>query len=507
MSAEPAAAAGDSILRGGAWTAISGVLPQLYTLLISVAAARILGPDDFGRQSFIAFTGVTIQMVLTIGLGIAVSRSVAEALGRGEPGAARGIVGWALRLQVLGALAGGGILVAAGLLGSSPSSAWVLAGAATAFAIVQSVPAAALAGAHRFRDAAVVGLTTGAVTVPVIIAVLAADGGIVGMFAVEAAVALINLVWIARLTRRAFSGPVSVRVPSIERAAVRFSAITTLGVLVSLVVWKRSEFFFLAHYSSDAEIALYSIAFAVVGAVTVLPERVTVMATPMFARMRGAGDERGIRDGFARTTRLLLLAVLPLAAGIAAVGPAFLELVYGSEYEDIGPIVVILAAGLPFAAITFTANSLLAALDDATRPLIAGAAAAVVNVALAFALIPGMDAVGAAWANVGGQLAAAGAVVWPAARAAGGLEWRPAELLRGVLAAGGSGVAAWAVVQLVGGVGGVVLGIAVGVAVFGALAAGLRVLAADDAAWADAVGGHLLGGRAGVLIRRAARRG
>jgi hypothetical protein len=54
---------------------------------------------------------------------------------------------------------------------------------------------------------------------------------------------------------------------------------------------------------------------------------------------------------------------------------------------------------------------------------------------------------------------------------------------------------------------GVVLGVPAGVLVFGALAAGLRVLAADDAAWADEVAGHLAGGRAGALIRRFARPG
>ncbi len=512
MTPEPAAvhAEGDSILRGGAWTTFSGFLPQVYTLLISIAAARVLGPDEFGRQSYIAFAGITVHMVLTAGLGIALTRSVAEALGRGEPARARGLVAWTLRIQTRRPRSSAAASWwPPACSAPSPSAAWIVAGAAAAIAIVQSVPAGALVGAHRFRDAAVVGLVTGAITVPIMVAVLAAGGGIVGMFAVEAIVAAVNLVWIGSVATRHFRrlAPRSEPAPDLERAALKFAGLTTIGALLTFVVWKRSEFFFLAHYSADSQIALYSIAFAVVTAVVVLPERLAIVATPVFARLKGADDAVGIREGFGRTLRLMVLAMLPLAAGIVAVGPLFLELIYGDEYADVGPVLIILAAGLPFSAVSVASTSVLAGLEDAINPLIAGAVAACVNVVLAFALIPDMDAVGAALANVGGQLAAAATIVIPAIRAAGGLEWRSGPVLRGAVAAIASGASARAFVELLGGVPGLILGILAGVVVFGLLAVGLRVLSRDDAVWADTNLGHLLGGRVGSVVRRAGGRG
>ena len=202
------------------------------------------------------------------------------------------------------------------------------------------------------------------------VAVLAAGGGIVGMFAVEGAVAIVNLAWIGTVASRHFRrlAAKSEPAPDLERAALRFAGLTTIGALLTFVVWKRSEFFFLAHYSSDAQIALYSIAFAVVTAVVVLPERLAIVATPVFARLRGAEDAVGIREGFGRTLRLMVLAMLPLAAGIVAVGPLFLELIYGDEYADVGPVLMILAAGLPFSAVSVASTSLLAGLEDAVRP-------------------------------------------------------------------------------------------------------------------------------------------
>src|SRR5687767_7194859 len=99
---------GATVMRGGAWTAASHVLPQLYAVAVSIAAARFLGPSDFGRQSFIAFVALSAHLVLTSGIALALMRSVAEALGRQRPDEARGLIAWAWRIQSLAALLGGG---------------------------------------------------------------------------------------------------------------------------------------------------------------------------------------------------------------------------------------------------------------------------------------------------------------------------------------------------------------------------------------------------------------
>ena len=103
-------------MRGGAWTALGHVVPQLYVVAISIAGARFLGPSDFGRQSFIAFVSLSVLLVLTSGIGLALMRTVAEALGRERPDEALGMVRWAWRLQFVGAALGGG-----GLWSSPPS--------------------------------------------------------------------------------------------------------------------------------------------------------------------------------------------------------------------------------------------------------------------------------------------------------------------------------------------------------------------------------------------------
>ena len=270
------------------------------------------------------------------------------------------------------------------------------------------------------------------------------------------------------LTRRALRGlpPRVAAAPALRRRALRFAGWTTLSALVSLVVWRRSEFIFLAHYSSDAQIGLYSIAFAMVIALAALPERLSSVLVSAFATLQGASAGDRIRSGFSRSLRLLLIVSLPLTAGAAAVGPALLEVIYGAEYREAGTVLIILVVVIPFLAVSSVSSSLMSGLDDARTPLVAGMFAAAVNIALAFLLIPAFDASGAAAANAGAQVAATAALYAGARRFSGPVDWQAASLVRCALAAVGCAVASRAVVEMLGGVAGVSLAIVVGSATF-----------------------------------------
>ena len=102
-------------------------------------------------------------------------------------------------------------------------------------------------------------------TVPLTFVVLEAGGGITGLFALEATAVFANLVWTSALARR-----LAARLPDARARAARTAAplhrpspaSTSVIVIIQFVVWRRSELFVLQHYSTDAQIAFYSIAFA-----------------------------------------------------------------------------------------------------------------------------------------------------------------------------------------------------------------------------------------------------
>lgn len=497
-----AATSSRALVAGGLWSTAARVIPQLYTLVILVAAARFLGADRLGRQSFIAFVELSVIMLATAGLPTALMRYIGETLGRGDARSVGGLVAWAWRIEAVAAAVGGGILVAASLLGADPAAAWILAAVAAAMGILHTVPSALLIGAQRWREAALAGLVIGTVATPATVAVLALGGGITGMFAVEAAASALVLLWTAMLARRAVFQLAPRRAPAgeLRGKVVRYAGFASLGVVLTFVVWRRSEFFFLERYSTYTQIALYSIAFSFVNALSRLFEAVIAVVTPAVATLYGAGELDRIRSGYGRAIRLLALATFPVTGVVIAVGPTLLRLL-GSDFAGTGQILVLMMLTFPIVPLVKTGNGLLHGLGRIRVILVVGAFAAAVNVALDVLLIPPYEAVGAALANGGAQLAAGIPVLVYTSRILGGLDWAPAFLLRGLVASAGAGLAAWGGVAAAGGAPGVGLGTLAGVAVFAILAPVVRFLPPADATWLDDVVGARLGGKVGRAVR------
>jgi O-antigen/teichoic acid export membrane protein len=503
-----AATTGGSLLVGGLWSGASRLIPQLYTLAVSVAAARFLGADGFGRQSYIAFVELSVIMLFTGGVPIALMRYVGETLGRGRAGAVHSLLWWAWRIEAVVAVAGGGLLVAAALLGADPRSAWLLAALACALGVLHTVPSSVLIGAQRWREASIVGLVSGAFATGATVVVLAAGGGITGMFAVEVAASAVNLAWTSVLARRLVTEIAPVREPAgdVESLVLRYAGLASIGVVLTFVVWRRSEFFFLERYSTDAQIALYSIAFAVVTALGRIFEAIATVVSPAVATLLGAGQTDRIRVGYGRAFRLLVVVSLPITAIGLALGPTALRLLYGGEFAGTGPVLVLMLLTFPVVALVRTSNALLHGLGRLRFLLTAGFVAAVANIGLAFLLVPRHDAVGAAIANGCAQLAVAVPVLVYATRITGPLRWDAPVLLRAALASAGAGLAGWAGVALVDGALGLALGSALAAGALALLATALRVVPAEDAAWLEAAAGDRLGGVFGRVCRLCAER-
>src|SRR3954468_19298458 len=303
---------GRSVLSGGLWYVASYSIPQGYTLVISIVAARFLGPHGMGRQSFIAFVSITTTSVLAGSMYAAVMRHIGETAGRDRTELLPGLLRWAWRIEGVAALLGGGTLAAAAALGAWPQGAWACAGVATAAGILHSVPTAVLIGLQQFRRAAVVGLTTGFAGTVAVTLVLWQGGGITGMFATEAVIGVLNLLWTGTLARRTLAAversaeeeeaaPGALR--DLRRRVGHYALLSSVALFLELIVGTRSEFFFLNHYSGNEQIAFYSIAFSAVAGLRLVPKALGSSIAPAFATLFGAGSSERIRAGHSRSTR------------------------------------------------------------------------------------------------------------------------------------------------------------------------------------------------------------
>ncbi|HEY6759982.1 MAG TPA: polysaccharide biosynthesis C-terminal domain-containing protein [Baekduia sp.] len=474
-----------TVMAGGAWSLLLATVPPLQTLLISVAAARLLGAEDFGRQSFIAFISVSCVSVFAARVPAALARFGAEYLGAGQGGKVLTLLRWTWRAQILaGAVAAAGF-VAAAVFGAEPSDAWVLAGLGTWVAAVQAAPSSFLVAAQRWRDMALPGLLTTVAALVVVVAVLELGGGIAGYFAVELAVVVVNLVWTQRLAAR-----LQTRLPAAEplepdrlRELRSFMKASTFFAVIEFVVLSRSEVLFLSHFSGPVEVGYYSVAFAAAAAAARVPAMITGVAMPAVATLHGAGESERIRAGFWRATRLLIALCPTLVVAAAVLGTDLLGLVYGPEFHPAEPVLVILLAPSILLPIAGMADAVLWILGRIRFLVLWGTAAAVVNIVLALALIPWLDAIGAGIVNVVAQLVAGVPALWLAGRILAPSSV-PVWLLRNsIVVAVVCGVAALAPMLLLGGVGGLVAGGALAGVALWLICGALPIVEAGDGAW------------------------
>ena len=185
-----------------------------------------------------------------------------------------------------------------------------------------------------------------------------------------------------------------------------------------------------------------------------------------------------------------------------ALGPALLRVVYGPEFEATSQVLLIMLLPFPLLPLVSLSRSVLAGLGRLRVPLVIETAAAVLNIALAFLLVSGHGAVGAAVANVAAQTMGAALVLAYSLSAVGAPQWRPLALWRAAIAAAAAGLAGWAGVSLLPDGPGLVVGSIAAAVVFAGLAVALRILPREDAVWLDEHAGERLGGLVGAFCRR-----
>ena len=474
---------------GSLWAFAVALLPPLYTFATSVTVARFLGAAGLGRITFIGFVQSTLGVVLVMGLPLSIMRHVGEARGSGHSGRIRPLIRSLARPVVGLALLGSVSLAMVGLLGGEPRYAWVLAGIACAGGVLQAIPSAVLVGIQRWRDAYIVGLSSGAVALAAKVVVLVAGGGITWLFAIDAVIVTINLLGTSLIAHRATRRilPADEPVGDLPRRVWRFASIAAVGVFINFVVYRRTEVFFLERFSTDTQVALYSVPFSLVETLILLPKTVGTVIAPAVATLFGAGRHDRIASGFNRALRIVLPLSFFATAGAVALGPTFIRLLYGSEFDRSGTVLVILISTLPFVPLMAVSASVLLGIGKQWVPIGIGAVAALCNIGLDLWLIPSYDAIGAAVANTGAQIVGSLPLAFYASKCVGSTLAIGPLVRAGVGAALAGGVTAAVVTELPP-VAAVPAGAATFILVALPAALVLRVVSSDDRAWLQAVG-------------------
>lgn len=429
--------AGPMALRGGALRVGSYVLGMLLALVSAPLVIRHLGQDGFGHY-VTALSIATIAIGLTeAGVNTIALREYASRSGTERDAAMASMLGIRMLLSAVGLIAAVAFAAGAGYEGA------IVAGTAVAvlgmaIQVVQTLLTVPLQGAMRFASVAAVELLRNAIATVLIVVLVLAGAGIVPLLAVLAPASLIGLVVTARLVRGLMPLRPQMRVATygpLLRETFPFAiaiALSSVYFRVTVVVTSLS--------ATALQTGYFSTSFRVVEILIALPVLVIGPAYPIITRAYRDDPER-----FAHAIRRMFELSVIAGVGIALLlmlGARFAtDVLGGPEAAPAAPILRVQGLAVMGTFVAVACGFPLLAMGRYRPLLVANALGLVVTLIAALALVPSLEAEGAAIATVAAEFALAVATVAALIRARPELRL-PLRAIPIALAAGGAGVGA-----------------------------------------------------------------
>jgi O-antigen/teichoic acid export membrane protein len=404
-----------TIARNTGWYGLENIISALVTLFTSIAIARTLGPSKMGYIIYVAWIASVVASLGGLGIPATTQKYMAEFLGMGDRGTARHIYFRTLWFQaVLATVATAGIIVWS--LSDAPHGykiASVLVVLSIWPSMVNSIPAQANVATEelsRNLPASVISIFT---FFAAILATVIFNWGIIGVGASVFLTRFVDCtVRIIPTTKRVLEWEkLHINPPELSKRMVTFAWQSVASMIVTIIVWDRSEFFLLKHLSTDIkQIAYYSVAFS-------MAERLLISST-VFGSATGATifaqygrDKSRLPAITASSFRYLALSSIPLHFIAASLAFPALMILYGNQYSGAAAVVTIAPLLCLPKAFIGPVQNLLQSCERQSYVIFATVLAGVIDLSVAWLLIPHHGAVGACIGSGAAQITAVG-LMW-----------------------------------------------------------------------------------------------
>lgn len=386
------------MIRNIAFNALAVAAGAAAPLFAAVLVARALAPAQVGMYGLLTWILTLGIGVATLGMPTAIARYVAEF--EGDKRLAAGLLRHVLRRRTSIAAIVAVVAMGVGWWMTGNWSLAVAAGAAVVPAVISILCQHVYRGQQRFKALAGRQLIIAIVNLLFVALVLQQGWGLTGLAVVLATLAGVStLIYLRGISLSASPVPHSV--------LSRFGALgrsLSLLAIIDLVVWHRSEVFFLGALRPADDVAMYTLPFALVGAMMLVPGSIGGVLLPRIASAPGNRALGGLV--YAQGMRYLSVAALPLAVGTVLFAEPLIRFLFGPAYDSaVNPLRIISITSA--VTVIASAGSAVLVAEEATSFMVRwGAVAAVANIVLALLLIPSLGATGAALANGGAQILA-----------------------------------------------------------------------------------------------------
>lgn len=406
-----------TIAKNTGWYGLENAINSILTVFTSIAVARTLGPAKMGYIVYVTWIASVVGDLSGLGIPATTRKYMAEFLGKGDRGTAKYIYLHTLWLQ-----AGLATVSTAGLV------FWVIRDAGEGYvlasvlivlsiwpAMVNSISAQANVAAEQLSR----NLPGSAFSILayffMILATVVFHWGVIGVGASLLVMRVLDFLirLIPTMNNILTWESDHVQPSGLSQRMFAFAWQSVAVMLVEMVVWQRSEFILLKHLCSDIrQVAYYSVAFS-------MAERLLISAS-IFSSAAGATifaqygrDKSKVPDITGSAFRYLALTSIPLHFVSAALAAPALLFLYGKAYT--GAVAVVTLAPLLCMPKAFIGpiQSLLQSHERQSFIIGATIFAGIVDISVAWYLIPGYGAVGACIGSGAAEVIAVG-LVWAA---------------------------------------------------------------------------------------------
>jgi O-antigen/teichoic acid export membrane protein len=407
-----------TIARNAGWFSVENIINAFVALITSIAINRYLGPWKNGYLIYISYIASLVSSLGGMGIPATTRKYMAEFIGMGDRGTARYIYLRTLLLQIgLATIATGGFLY------------WVLGDAQADYkfasallvlsiwpAMVNSISSQANAATEDLSANMPASVVSALVYLFAIAATIALHWGVVGIGASLLCMRTVDCIarFFPTFKRVQDWDTGHTHLSKLHRRMIPFALQGVASMFIAQIVWGRSEVILLKHLNADiGQVSFYSVAFT-------MAEQLLLVAT-IFGSATGATifaqygrDKTRLPDITASAFRYLVMMSVPLHLIAASLAVPALMLFYGHKFEGAAMVVFLAPMLCIFKAFLAPAQNLLESMEQQRHVIAATIIAGIVDISVAWYLIPAHGAMGACIGNGAAQLTAIG-IMWAVA--------------------------------------------------------------------------------------------
>lgn len=393
------------ISQNGFFNFVQLILRQLSAFGLSVIVARNLDPKEFGIYSLILWILTFSLFGVNLGFPNTMQKYTSEYLGRKDKNSLYALNSYILKRQLLL-----GVVITFVLCLSAPlfSKFFSISEKYFIVAALGILPLAlvytfsmALAGQQKFNSLALAGLIFSPLSLFLSVLILKKGWGIVGLLGVKNLLALLTLIflyWILKSrTPFGFSSKIT---PELKGKFSSYTRDLTLLILLNMIVWERSEVFFLGRLVSPESVGFYTLAFMLSTSLfSLFPGSFTTSLLPVISEKYGSSSEESIRKIHYTATRYVLYLSFFLATLGVLFASSLISLFFGENYLPSVNIFRLILITSCFGTVAGVAGTTLTATEHQRKLVKLSVSIAILNLLLDIFLIPLWGVYGAVLAN------------------------------------------------------------------------------------------------------------